>query len=86
MIYEGVAAKGSQPMVQKYQFLEPVLLTVQRISGVVEQVQMGIGDIVEVMEPDVVSLVVAPKRDRIPLKGGDFIIEFPQDMRYTSVD
>ena len=68
-----------------YQLLEPVRLRVRRPDGRVDLMGYGIGEVLEVLEPELQYAVVCHRRrEEIALADGSWIVDPPTsiDVRY----
>lgn len=66
-----------------YQFVKPTQMRVRFPGGSTQLIGYGIGDIIQVLEPETQWLIGYSSRDRlteIPLANGSTIIEFPEDI------
>lgn len=83
MIYQSLCDPDTPLYPVRYKFLEPVKLKIEDKDGVVTEYGCGIGDSVEVLEPQWCYPVGGrPLREKIPLIDGRFIIDYPLGMRY----
>jgi hypothetical protein len=81
MFYKKPAVRGAKLIAFTYQFLEPCLVKKQEVDGTINLVRYGIGDKIEIMEPDAQLLIALyEKAEEIPLIDGSKIIEFPDDI------
>ena len=84
MFYKKIAGRGAKLTAFSYQFLEPCLVKKQEVDGTINLVRYGIGDKIEVMEPDSQLLIALnEKAKEILLVDGSKIIEFPDDISLT---
>ena len=87
MYYKKHASEGSHLVPIVYRFLEPIKAKVRHPDGTVILIGYGIGDKIEVLEPDVqLLLALHEKLTEIPLADGSFIIEFPERIRMEHQD
>ncbi len=78
------APEGTPLVPVNYQFLKPVQMRVQYPGGSTQLKGYGIGEVLQVLEPETQFLVALTERlESIPLANGSTIIEFPEDIPVT---
>lgn len=81
MITKLAAPEDAKLIPTSYSFLAPARLRIRDASGVETLVGYGIGEKIQVLEPDIQLLVCShEEHDEIPLTNGVFIIEWPENL------
>lgn len=86
MLYKKSCPEGTPLTPVTYQFLEPTRMRVRQKDGTTILMGYGIGELIEVLEPQVQYLIVNHEiLDTIPLADGSTIVEFSKHIRVKRV-
>lgn len=83
---EDKAPEGTELYRVQYSLLEPILVRIRHPSGEIEEVGMGIGEVLEIFEPTAIFMIPGKPRTEIPLANGDVIVRWPEGFRHERLN